>query len=160
MASTAELAEIARQCRVDTIKELRCAQSGHPGSSLSAMDVMAALYHGGLLRHRAEEPDWPDRDYFILSVGHAIPGLYSVLCHAGYADPKVLKGLRELGSGLEGPAKRGTFPGVGASAGSLGQGLNLGVGLAYGLRQAGRPGRVFVLQSDGEQEEGAAWGGA
>src|SRR4029450_7672495 len=123
MASTAELAEIARQCRVDTIKELRWGRAGRPGSSLSAMDVMAALYHGGLLRHRAEEPDWPDRDYFILSVGHAIPGLSPALPPAGHAAPKVLKGLRELGSGLEGHAKRGTFPGVEASAGSLGQGL-------------------------------------
>ena len=160
MASTAELAEIARRCRVDTIKELRCAQSGHPGSSLSAMDVMAALYFGGFLRHRADDPDWPDRDFFLLSVGHAVPGLYSVLCHAGYADPKVLKGLRELGTGLEGHAKRHTFPGVEASSGSLGQGLNLSVGLAFGLRQAGRPGRVFVLMSDGEQEEGSVWEGA
>jgi transketolase len=160
MASTAELAEIARQCRVDTIKELRAAQSGHPGSSLSAMDVMVALYFGGFLRHRAEEPDWPDRDHFLMSAGHAVPGLYSVLTHAGYADPKVLKGLRSLGTGLEGHAKRGTFPGVEASSGSLGQGLNLGIGLAIGLRHAGRPGRVFVLQSDGEQEEGAVWEGA
>jgi transketolase len=157
MATVPELEEIARRCRVDTIKSLRCAQSGHPGSSLSAMDVMVALYHGGHLRHDPARPDWQDRDRFILSVGHAVPGLYSCLAHAGYADPSALAGLRELGTGLEGHAKRGTFPGVEVSSGSLGQGLNIGVGLALGSRLRNGSHRIVVLTSDGEQQEGSTW---
>jgi transketolase len=152
-----ELAEIARRCRVDTLKSLRIAQSGHPGSSLSAMDAMVAIYHGGLMRYDPSTPASPDQDHFILSVGHAVPGLYSCLAHAGYAPLSSLTGLRQLGTGLEGHAKRGTFPGVEASAGSLGQGLSVGVGLALGMKLRKTDHRVFVVMSDGEQQEGSNW---
>jgi transketolase len=157
MPNVRELEEIARRCRVDTIKALRCAQSGHPGSSLSAMDVMVALYHGGFLRHDPTEPDRTERDRFILSAGHAVPGLYSCLAHAGYAKVPELAGLRQFGTGLEGHAKRGTFPGVEASSGSLGQGLSIGVGLALAARLRASSYRVVVLTSDGEQQEGSTW---
>ncbi len=151
------LIEVARRCRVDTLKELWFAQSGHPGSSLSAMDVMVALYHGGFLRHNPDNPSDPDRDYFLLSVGHAVPGLYACLAHAGYAPVAELDGLRKLGTGLQGHAKRGSYPGVEVSAGSLGQGLNIGVGLALAAKMRGKTKRVFVLMSDGEQQEGSVW---
>jgi transketolase len=157
MKSVDELEAIARRCRVDAIKALREAQSGHPGSSMSLMDVMVALYHGDLIRHDPSRPDWPDRDLVLLSVGHAVPGLYSCLAHAGYAPVSRLSGLRQFGTGLEGHAKRGTFPGVECSAGSLGQGLGIGVGLALAARLQSRDSRVVVLMSDGEQEEGSVW---
>lgn len=121
------------------------------------MDVMVAIYHGGFLRYDPSRSLSPDQDHFILSVGHAVPGLYSCLAHAGYAPTSELKGLREYGTGLEGHAKRGTFPGVEASAGSLGQGLSIGVGLSLGMKIGGGDHRVFVLMSDGEQEEGSTW---
>ncbi len=157
MKTVKELEEMARRCRVDALKALWCAQSGHPGSSLSLMEVLVALYHGGIVRHRPDEPDWEDRDRVILSVGHAVPGLYSCLAHAGYAPPAKLAGLRRYGTGLEGHAKRGTFPGVECSSGSLGQGLSVGVGLALAFQLRSRESRVFVLMSDGEQEEGSVW---
>jgi transketolase len=152
-----ELAEIARGVRIDTVKELYVAQSGHPGSSLSAMDVMVACYFGGFLAYDPLKPDWSDRDIFILSVGHAVPGLYSCLAHAGYAPLSELNGLRKLGTRLQGHAKAKTFPGVEVSAGSLGQGLNVGVGQALGLRLQSLTNKVVVLMSDGEQEEGSVY---
>lgn len=157
MPTIEELEEVARRCRVDTIKSLRCSQSGHPGSSLSAMDAMVAIYHGGFLRYDPAKALSPDQDHFLLSVGHAVPGLYSCLAHAGFAPVSSLKGLREYGTGLEGHAKRGTFPGVEASAGSLGQGLSIGIGLALGMKIRNEDHRVFVLMSDGEQQEGSTW---
>lgn len=157
MRSIDELEEIARQCRVDALKALCCAQSGHPGSSLSLMDMMVALYFGGIIQHDPANPDWEARDRVILSVGHAVPGLYSCLAHAGYASVKKLAGLRQYGTGLEGHAKRHSFPGVECSSGSLGQGLSVGVGLALASKLRSENTRVFVLMSDGEQEEGSTW---
>jgi transketolase len=157
MKTISELQETARQCRIDTLKELWCAQSGHPGSSLSLMDVMVALYFGGIVRYHPDDPNWDERDHVILSVGHAVPGLYSVLTHAGYAPVSKLSGLRKYGTGLEGHAKRNTFPGVECSSGSLGQGLSVGVGLALAAKIRSQTSRVFVLMSDGEQEEGSVW---
>lgn len=151
------LAELARQARVLTIKELYAAQSGHPGSSLSGMDVFVALYHGGFLRHRPDDPMWPDRDYFILSNGHAVPGLYACLALAGYGPLDELTTLRRLGSRLAGHAKRGSYPGIEVSSGSLGQGLGVGLGIVLGMRTTDRDNRVVVMMSDGEQQEGSTW---
>jgi transketolase len=100
--SVAWLGQLARVARIDTVKELWAAQSGHPGSSLSAMDAMITLYFGGHLRHRPHHPTWPERDIFILSQGHAAPGYYAVLALAGYFDRAELASLRKLGSRLEG----------------------------------------------------------
>lgn len=121
------------------------------------MDMMVAIYHGGFLRYDTTQSLSPNQDHFILSVGHAVPGLYSCLAHAGFAPIESLSGLREYGSGLEGHAKRGTFPGVEASAGSLGQGLSIGVGLGLGMKLRETDNRAFVLMSDGEQQEGSTW---
>lgn len=152
-----DLEELARVARIDTVKALWAAQSGHPGSSLSTMDVLVSLYFGGHLRHRAHEPEWPGRDVFILSQGHAAPGFYSVLALAGYLPRAELSQLRKLGSRLEGHVKRGSVPGVEFSAGSLGQGLNFGTGVAIAIRRAHSDRRVYVMTSDGEQQEGSHW---
>jgi transketolase len=157
MGQVPDLKEIARQVRVLTIKELHEAQSGHPGSSLSALDVMVALYFGGEFRHDPKNPDWPGRDHFLLSVGHAVPGLYACLARAGYGPLDELSGLRKLGTRLPGHAKRHTYPGIESSSGSLGQGLSVGLGLCQGLRLKGRTNRVVVMMSDGEQQEGSTW---
>jgi transketolase len=152
-----ELVQIAKEVRTLTVKELHEAQSGHPGSSLSALDVMVAVYFGGLFNHRPAEPDWEGRDHFVLSVGHAVPGLYATLAAAGYGPLEELNTLRKLGSRLAGHAHRGSYPGIEASSGSLGQGLSVGLGLCLGLRLDGKANRVVVLMSDGEQQEGSTW---
>jgi transketolase len=157
-ATVEQLTELARIARVDTVKELHIAQSGHPGSSLSAMDAMVALYFGGSLRHRVDDPAWGERDVFVLSPGHAAPGYYAVLALAGYFDRAELATLRQLGSRLEGHVKRGSLPGIEFSSGSLGQGLGFGAGVAYAMRLRGASDRrVFVVISDGEQQEGSVW---
>ena len=106
------------------------AGSGHPSSSLSAIDMMTALFFGGILRYDPNQPDWPGRDRFILSKGHAAPALYAVLAEAGYFDADLLMTLREFGSPLEGHPNMRAQPGVEASTGSLGQGLSIGLGHA------------------------------
>ncbi|HHW14248.1 MAG TPA: transketolase, partial [Firmicutes bacterium] len=109
------------------------AGSGHPGGSLSAVELLVGLYFAKL-RHRPAEPDWPERDRFILSKGHIAPALYAVMAHAGYFPREELLTLRKLGSRLQGhPASR-KLPGIEVSSGSLGQGLSVGVGLALGAR--------------------------
>jgi transketolase len=151
------LKEIARRIRIETVKSLYAAQSGHPGSSLSIVDVLTALYFGGILKHDPQNPSWEERDYFLLSNGHAVPALYACLAVAGYYPVEKLEGLRRLGTGLEGHPKRGTFPGIEVSSGSLGQGLSVGVGIALGLKLLNKKNRVFVMMSDGEQQEGSTW---
>lgn len=157
MTVNVQVSECARTARVDTIKALWASQSGHPGSSLSIMDVLAELYFGGHLRHKPDEPGWSERDIFILSQGHAAPGYYSLLALAGYFPRAELSTLRKLGSRLEGHVKRGTVPGIEASAGSLGQGLNFGVGLALSGRATVADRHIYVMMSDGEQQEGSTW---
>ncbi|HHX45489.1 MAG TPA: transketolase [Chloroflexi bacterium] len=133
------------------------AGSGHPSSSLSEIDILTALYFGGVLRYDPEYPEWPDRDRFILSKGHGVPGLYAVLAEAGYFDPALLPTLRELGSPLEGHPNMRVLPGIEASTGSLGQGLSIGLGHALAARVDGRDYRVYVLIGDGEADEGQIW---
>lgn len=133
------------------------AGSGHPSSSLSAIDVMTALYFGEIMRYDPERPDWAERDRFILSKGHAAPGLYAVLAEAGYFDPDMLSTLREIGSPLEGHPNMRVLPGVEASTGSLGQGLSIGLGHALAARVDGLDYRVYVLIGDGESDEGQIW---
>lgn len=148
----------AAEIRIDTIKSLHNAQSGHPGSSLGIADILTVLYFGGVLEKRPDDPRWEGRDYFLLSNGHAVPGLYATLAHAGYYPvDKLVGGLRKFGSPMHGHPKRGTFPGVEISSGSLGQGLSIGIGIAIALKLKRMQNRVFVMMSDGEQEEGSTW---
>lgn len=133
------------------------AGSGHPSSSLSAIDLMTALYFGGFMRYDPARPDWQERDRFILSKGHAAPGLYAILAEAGYFDPGLLHTLRELDSPLEGHPNMRVLPGVEASTGSLGQGLSIGLGHALAARVDGLDYRTYVMIGDGEADQGQIW---
>lgn len=155
--NVAELEQLVRKLRWETIEMLYAAQSGHPGSALSTMEALVALYFADILRYDPKKPNWEGRDYFLLSNGHACPGLYSVLAHAGYFPKKELKHLRQLGKGVQGHPHRGSLPGIEISAGSLGQGLSVGIGLAYAHKLKTKRNRIFVMMSDGEQEEGSTW---
>ncbi|MBI4311461.1 MAG: transketolase [Chloroflexi bacterium] len=150
------LRETARAIRRDILLAITEAASGHPGGSLSETDVLVSLFFGGILRHDPRNPTWPDRDRFILSKGHACPGLYTVLAHRGYFPRADLSTFRKLGSHLQGHAKIGT-PGVEMSSGSLGQGLSFGIGVALAGRLDKRSYRTYVLLGDGECDEGQVW---
>jgi transketolase len=152
-----KLQEKSRKLRVAAIEMLYKAQSGHPGSTLSTMDILTVLFYGGVLKHHPKDPESSKRDYFILSNGHACPALYAVLADRGYFPKSELDKLRRLGSGTQGHPHRGSLPGVEISAGSLGQGLSVGIGLAHSLKLKKNPNYVFVMMSDGEQEEGSTW---
>lgn len=132
------------------------AGSGHPGGSLSCADVLVALYFR-VLRVDPGRPDWPDRDRFVLSKGHACPALYAVLAERGFFPVEDLWTLRRLGSPLQGHPDMRKTPGVEASTGSLGQGLSIGLGMALAARLDGAAWRVYVMLGDGEIQEGQVW---
>jgi transketolase len=152
----ARLEGIARDCRVQIIRMLTHAGSGHPGGSLSVIDLVTALYFGRM-RHDPARPDWPDRDRLILSKGHAVPAVYAAMARAGYFPESQLVTLRKLGSPLQGHPDRGALPGIEAATGSLGQGLSVALGQALGLKLAGSPARVYCILGDGEIQEGQVW---
>lgn len=155
--SISELRAKARKLRRDIITMTTAAGSGHPTSSLSAVEVVTALYFGGVLRYDANRPDWPGRDRFVLSKGHAAPVLYAALAEAGYFPKEQLQELRKLGSPLEGHPNMRRLGGVEASTGSLGQGLSIGIGHALAVRLDGSDARVYVVLGDGELGEGQVW---
>lgn len=152
-----ELQETAWRLSRQILEMTSTAGSGHPSSSLSAIDILTGLYFGGLFRFDSHEPDWPRRDRFILSKGHAAPALYTILAEAGYFSADELNTLRQLGSRLEGHPNRRRLVGVEASTGSLGQGLSIGLGHALGARLDNLDYRVYVLLGDGEIDEGQIW---
>ena len=156
-ANLDELTARAKAIRVDILRSTTEAGSGHPSSSLSAVEVVTALYFGGFLKHDPKQPKWPDRDRFILSKGHAAPVLYAALAEAGYFPKEELMTLRKLGSRLEGHPNYLRCPGVEASTGSLGQGLSLGVGHALAARVDKKDYHTFVMTGDGELGEGQVW---
>jgi transketolase len=153
----AELEALTKTIRRDIINSTTAAGSGHPTSSLSAVELTVPLYFAGILRYDAKNPAWPERDRFILSKGHAAPLLYSLLAEAGYFPTDLLLTLRKMGSPLEGHPNMRRLAGVEASTGSLGQGLSIGVGMALAAKLDGRDSRVYVLLGDGEVEEGQVW---
>ena len=157
MADLQALTEKARALRLDILEATTRAGSGHPSSSFSAVEILTALYFGGVLRYRPDEPTWPERDRFILSKGHAAPLLYAVLAHAGYFDRELLWSLRQAGSPVQGHPIQGMLPGVEATTGSLGQGLSLAIGHVLGGRIKGLQYRVYVLLGDGECQAGQIW---
>jgi transketolase len=150
------LESIARECRVQILRMLAHAGSGHPGGSLSVIDILTTLYFGRL-KFDPERPDWPERDRVVLSKGHAVPALYAVLARAGYFPEKQLITLRKLGSPLQGHPDRTALPGIEAATGSLGQGLSISLGLALGLKLANVKSRVYCILGDGETQEGQVW---
>ena len=142
-----------RLLAVDAVHE---AASGHPGGSLSCVEILAALYFD-VMRVDPQSPGDPDRDRFLLSKGHAAPALYSVLAERGYFDPALLPTLRQLGSPLQGHPHMESLPGLDCSSGSLGQGLSIANGLALAAKQTGRSYRTYCLLGDGEVQEGQIW---
>lgn len=155
-ARPADLERLLPRMRADIIRMIEAAGSGHPGGSLSIIDILASLYLKHL-RHDPQRPDWPDRDRLILSKGHACPALYTAMAYAGYFPKEHLMSLRKLGSPLQGHPDRLRLPGVEFSTGSLGQGLSVGVGMALAAKLDKKDTRVYVILGDGEIQEGQCW---
>ncbi len=154
---TRELEIKAREIRIDIIKSLSDAGSGHTGGSLGLADLFTALYFR-ILHHQPDRPEWEGRDRLILSIGHVAPVLYTTLAHAGYFPVEELKTLRKLGSRLQGhPGRDHGLPGLELSAGSLGQGLSVAVGMALAGKMDNRPWTVYSIHGDGELQEGSVW---
>lgn len=147
----------ATQIRRHIVEMLAEAASGHPGGSLSAVEIVTALYFGGFLRYDTANPEWEDRDRFILSKGHGVPVQYAALAEAGMLPFEELKTLRKIDSRLQGHPVLGTAPGIEASTGSLGGGLSIGLGMALAASMDGKDTRVYVLLGDGECQEGQIW---
>src|SRR5262249_26267410 len=131
--------------------------TGHPSSSMSAVEVVTALYFGGFLKHDPKNPHWPDRDRFILSKGHAAPVLYAALAQSGYFPHDEIMTLRKIGSPVEGHPNMRRLPGVEASTGSLGQGLSIGIGHALAARMDKKGYHPYVRTGDGELDQGQNW---
>ena len=151
-----ELAKTANEVRKGIVTAVHAAKSGHPGGSLGAADILTYLYFEEMDVDPAD-PAKPDRDRFVLSKGHAAPGLYSVLAHRGYFDVEELETLRHVGTRLQGHPNMNDTPGVDMSTGSLGQGVSAAVGMALAAKHWGDTYRVYTLLGDGECEEGQVW---
>lgn len=154
--NVAELKATANVMRQDIVRMVNAAGSGHPGGSLSAADIVAALYFN-VMDIDPENPKKADRDKFVLSKGHAAPVLYAALANRGYFAKEELLKLRKFGAMLQGhPDMKGT-PGVDMSTGSLGQGISTAVGMALANKIDNRDHRVYALLGDGEINEGLVW---
>lgn len=151
-----QLQSAAKVIRRDIVTMLAEAGSGHPGGSLSAADIVTALYFE-VMNVNPEQPKWPERDRFVLSKGHAAPVLYAALAERGYFEPAELKTLRKLGSRLQGHPDMKKLPGVEMSTGSLGQGFSAANGMALAGKVDKKDYRVYVLLGDGEIQEGQVW---
>lgn len=150
------LEEKARELRRNIVMMIHEAQSGHPGGSLSAADIVSVLYFDEL-RLRPDEPKWRERDRVILSKGHTCPVIYAALAMKGFFDMEVLHTLRQMGSILQGHPDMKKVPGLDMTSGSLGQGLSAGAGMAFGAKYDGIDSNVFVIMGDGELQEGQIW---
>lgn len=151
-----ELKKIALQIRKDILEMITAADSGHPGGSLSATDLMVALYFRKM-KHNPKKPNWEDRDRFVLSKGHACPALYACLARSGYFPVSQLKTLRKLGSCLQGHPEMNKCKGIEASTGPLGQGLSFANGIALAGKLDKKDHKVYVMIGDGECDEGNVW---
>ena len=156
MKTAEQLGDIARRVRIDALRGIHAAQSGHPGGSFSATDILVALYFE-VMNVDPADPKKADRDRFVMSKGHGCPALYSTLAHRGYFDPSELLSLRQTGSKLQGHPNMDKCPGVEMSTGSLGQGFSVAVGMAIADKLDGKTSRVFTLTGDGELQEGIIW---
>lgn len=150
------LAEHARHIRICALKAIHAANSGHPGGSLSATDIITALYFG-VMNVNPEDPKMEGRDRFVLSKGHAVPALYAALAEKGYFNPDDMMTLRKIGSPFQGHPNMHKVPGIEMSTGSLGQGFSVAVGMALADRIDKKDRRVYVLTGDGELQEGIVW---
>ena len=152
----AELAEKARRIRINALKAIHAAKSGHPGGSLSSADILATLYFGEL-NIEPKNPKMADRDKFVLSKGHAVPALYAALGERGFYEVNEMMTLRQVGSKFQGHPNMSKVPGIEMSTGSLGQGFSAAVGMAIAGKIDKNSGRVYVLTGDGELQEGIVW---
>ncbi|MGD0711066.1 MAG: transketolase [Bacteroidales bacterium] len=156
-SSVKDLQRIAKDIRISIIRMLAEAGSGHTGGSLGLADIFTSLYFN-ILNHEPKKPDWADRDRLILSIGHVAPVLYATLAEAGYFPKEELITLRKLNSRLQGhPARDHSLPGIELSAGSLGQGLSVAVGLALAAKADKKSWHVYCINGDGEMQEGSIW---
>ncbi|WP_087943289.1 transketolase [Yokenella regensburgei] len=155
MMST-EITQLARDIRVATLKSLTQLGFGHYGGCMSVVETLAVLY-GDVMRIDPADPDWPERDYFVLSKGHAGPALYSTLAIKGYFPVAELSTLNQNGTRLPSHPDRLKTRGVDATTGSLGQGISIAAGMALSHKLAGRRNRVFCIVGDGELNEGQCW---
>ncbi|MFL2974325.1 MAG: transketolase [Candidatus Thalassarchaeaceae archaeon] len=151
-----ELEEMALRCRINIIKMIHKAQSGHPGGSLSAIDMIVGLY-GTELNINPLEPDWEDRDRFIMSKGHASPAIYSILYELGFIQEADFMSFRSLGSKCQGHVDMKWTEGVDFSAGSLGMGLSFGLGCSFAAKLDNSNRNIWVMVGDGETQEGQLW---
>ena len=159
MTPSTKLADHAAQVRRLALTAIYRAGSGHPGGALSAADLLTCLYHTEL-RLRPDQPEWPERDRFVLSKGHSCPALYAALADVGLIERELLPRFRGLDSPLQGHPHASAMPWIDASTGSLGQGFSQAIGMALGLRHAKCDSRVYVMLGDGELQEGEIWEGA
>lgn len=150
------LRRLAADIRIETVRMLENAGSGHIGGSMSSADLLAVLY-GSVMNYRAEQPDWEERDRFVMSKGHCGPALYSALALKGFFPKEWLLTLNQGGTRLPSHCDRNKTPGIDASTGSLGQGASIGCGFALGSRMKGRENMTYVLLGDGELQEGQVW---
>jgi transketolase len=151
------LREMATTIRKSVISSLARAKSGHLGGSLGLADIFTTLYFS-VLTHNPLKPKWTDRDRVILSIGHVAPVLYATLAHCGYFSVEELQTLRKLGSRLQGhPGREHGLPGLELSAGSLGQGLSVAVGMAIAAKMDHKKHRIYSIHGDGELQEGSIW---
>ncbi len=151
-----ELKEISKEIRKDIVEMVYRAQSGHPGGSLSSVEIMVSLYFG-FLNVNPKNPNWEDRDRFVLSKGHASPVYYAVLAKKGFFPKEELWKFRKIDSFLQGHPSKKLVPGVDTSTGSLGQGLSVANGMAMAAKLDKKNYKVVALLGDGEMEEGQIW---
>ncbi|MDD3375118.1 MAG: transketolase [Candidatus Omnitrophica bacterium] len=149
------LQEIALELRKNILQVINSAKSGHPGGSLSAVEILISLY-GYKMNYKSTDPNWEDRDRLIISKGHASPAVYTVLSHFGYFPKEELSTFRKLGTRLQGHVHR-KVPGVELNTGSLGHGLSVANGLALGARMRNKDFKIYCLMGDGEIQEGSVW---
>ena len=152
-----QLKKVCRTIREDILEMIHQAGSGHPGGSLSSVEILTALYFTDVMKVDAKNPKWEERDRFILSKGHVAPVVYSVLARKGFFPVEELKTLRRFGSILQGHPHMSHTPGLDCSAGSLGQGLSVANGIALAFKKRNKPQRVYCLLGDGELQEGQIW---
>lgn len=153
-----ELKQICKELRITILKMTHAAASGHPGGSLSATEILTVLYFA-IMRYDPKNPNWPERDRLVISKGHCTPLVYSILAKAGYFKGDDLLTFRKLGSPYQGHTDRLRAPGIETSTGSLGHGTSFAVGAALGCRLDKINNRIYLLQSDGELQEGSSWEG-
>src|SRR6266478_8607507 len=154
--NVADLQAISKRVRREIVEMITEAKSGHPGGSLSAVELIVTLFFD-VMRHDPANPKWKDRDRFILSKGHCCPILYAVMAECGYCPKDQLNTLRKLGSIYQGHPDVRFLPALEASTGSLGQGVSLAIGMGLAARLNGSPSRTYVVVGDGECQEGQVW---